>query len=58
MEISSRTTDSVIGFGDDGRFELRCNGTLVTSVEGLEPLGSGTDHRCLWSVILHHADGA
>jgi hypothetical protein len=37
MEIASRTADSVIGSGDDGRFELRCNGTLVTSVEGLEP---------------------
>jgi hypothetical protein len=37
MEISSRSADSVIGSGDDGRFELRRSGTLVTSVEGLEP---------------------
>ena len=37
LEIASRTADSVAGAGDDGRFELRRNGTLVTSVEGLEP---------------------
>jgi hypothetical protein len=37
MEISSRGPDSVTGSGDDGRFELRRNGALVTSVEGLEP---------------------
>jgi hypothetical protein len=37
MDISSRTADSVLGSGDDGRFELRRNGTMVTSVEGLAP---------------------
>jgi hypothetical protein len=37
MEISSRGPGSVTGSGDDGRFELRRNGALVTSVEGLEP---------------------
>jgi hypothetical protein len=37
MDVSSRSTDSVIGTADDGRFELRWNGNLVTSVEGLAP---------------------
>ncbi|MGP8248146.1 MAG: hypothetical protein ACLQVN_26985 [Bryobacteraceae bacterium] len=37
MEIASRTADSVTGSGDDGRFELRRDRTLVTSVEGLAP---------------------
>lgn len=35
MKITSETADAVTGTGDDGRFELRCKGPLVTSVEGL-----------------------
>ena len=30
-------TDLVTGTGDDGRFELRRTGAVVTSVEGLGP---------------------
>ena len=37
MDVASRTEDSVAGSGDDGRFELRRQGTLVTSVEGMAP---------------------
>jgi hypothetical protein len=36
MSVASETADSVTGSGDDGRFELRRKGTIVTSVEGLE----------------------
>jgi hypothetical protein len=35
MSVASETADSVTGTGDDGRFELRRKGALVTSVEGL-----------------------
>ena len=35
MEISEKTEDQVKGTGDSGRFILRINGTLVSSVEGL-----------------------
>jgi hypothetical protein len=35
MSVASETADSVTGSGDDGRFELRRKGALVTSVEGL-----------------------
>ena len=38
MTITSETADSVAGTGDDGRFELHCNGAVVTSIEGLAPL--------------------
>ena len=34
MSVASETADSVTGTGDDGRFELRRKGALVTSVEG------------------------
>jgi hypothetical protein len=35
MSVASETADSVTGSGDDGRFELRRIGAIVTSVEGL-----------------------
>ena len=35
MTITSETADFLAGAGDDGRFELRRDGTVVTSVEGL-----------------------
>jgi hypothetical protein len=35
MSVASETADSVTGSGDDGRFELRRKGAIVTSVEGL-----------------------
>ena len=37
MEIGSETADALTGIGDDGRFELRQEGAVVTSVEGLPP---------------------
>jgi hypothetical protein len=37
MTVSAESADSVTGTGDDGRFELRLKGTIVTSVEGLNP---------------------
>ena len=37
MTVSSEAADSLTGTGDDGRFELRRNGAVVTSVEGLDP---------------------
>jgi hypothetical protein len=37
MEVTSTAPDCVTGSGDDGRFELRRKGTIVTSVEGLPP---------------------
>ncbi|HMD71482.1 MAG TPA: hypothetical protein VKF41_09070 [Bryobacteraceae bacterium] len=36
MSVASETADSVTGSGDDGRFELRRQGAIVTSVEGLD----------------------
>jgi hypothetical protein len=35
MKIASETGAAVTGSGDDGRFELRLDGAVVTSVEGL-----------------------
>jgi hypothetical protein len=35
MKVSSETPDLVTGTGDDGRFELRRTGKIVTSAEGL-----------------------
>jgi hypothetical protein len=35
MQVTSTAPDCVTGSGDDGRFELRRKGTIVTSVEGL-----------------------
>jgi len=37
LEVTSEGSDSLSGAGDDGRFELRRKGAVVTSVEGLEP---------------------
>jgi hypothetical protein len=37
MNVSAEIADSVDGTGDDGRFELRRKGAIVTSVEGLDP---------------------
>jgi hypothetical protein len=36
MSVASETADFVTGSGDDGRFELRRQGAIVTSVEGLD----------------------
>lgn len=36
MTVRAERTDSVDGAGDNGRFELRRSGKIVTSVEGLE----------------------
>jgi hypothetical protein len=35
FEVTSDAPDSVDGVGDDGRFELRRKGAIVTSVEGM-----------------------
>lgn len=35
MSVAAETAEMLTGTGDDGRFELRCNGTVVTSMEGL-----------------------
>jgi hypothetical protein len=37
MTVTSEDTSAVTGTGDDGRFELRRKGALVTSTEGLDP---------------------
>ena len=37
MRIASEAPDCISGTGDDGRFELRRQGTIVTSMEGLPP---------------------
>ena len=37
MEVTAQTPDSLDGSGDDGRFELRRKGAVVTSIEGLPP---------------------
>ena len=37
MEITAEAPDSLSGTGDDGRFELRRKGAVVTSMEGLPP---------------------
>jgi hypothetical protein len=36
MTVDTETADHIAGTGDDGRFELRRNGAVVTSVEGME----------------------
>jgi hypothetical protein len=38
MTVDREAADAIDGSGDDGRFELRRSGAIVTSVEGLEPL--------------------
>jgi hypothetical protein len=37
FEVALERTDSLDGVGDSGRFELRRQGAIVTSVEGLKP---------------------
>jgi hypothetical protein len=37
LVVTSESADAVTGDGDDGRFELRRKGNVVTSVEGLAP---------------------
>jgi hypothetical protein len=37
MTVTSESVDRLNGSGDDGRFELRRIGAMVTSAEGLEP---------------------
>ncbi len=37
MTVASETTESVTGTGDDGAFELRRKGAIVTTMEGLDP---------------------
>ena len=37
LKVTSEKADAVDGVGDDGRFELRRKGAIVTSVEGLAP---------------------
>jgi len=37
MTVETESEDAVTGAGDDGRFELRRKGAIVTSVEGLPP---------------------
>jgi hypothetical protein len=38
MEVRSETEDTLKGRGDDGDFILRLEGSVVTSVEGIEPV--------------------
>jgi hypothetical protein len=35
MTVAAQSADAVSGTGDDGRFELRRTGAVVTSMEGL-----------------------
>lgn len=37
MIVGADEPDALTGTGDDGRFELRRKGTVVTSIEGLDP---------------------
>jgi hypothetical protein len=37
MTVATESEDAVTGTGDDGAFELRRKGAVVTSVEGLDP---------------------
>jgi hypothetical protein len=41
LTLGNETADSAHGTGDDGRFELRLNGAIVTSVEGLPEDATG-----------------
>jgi hypothetical protein len=41
MQIASEAPDLIAGTGDDGRFELRRQGAIVTSMEGLPPAPPG-----------------
>lgn len=37
MTVTSEQPEALLGAGDDGKFELRRKGKIVTSVEGLDP---------------------
>jgi hypothetical protein len=37
LTIASDEPDALTGTGDDGRFELRRKGAVVSTVEGLDP---------------------
>jgi hypothetical protein len=37
MTVATEAADAITGTGDDGRYELRRKGAVVTSVEGLDP---------------------
>jgi len=37
MTVDAESADRIAGTGDDGGFELRRTGAVVTSVEGMEP---------------------
>ena len=37
MTVATESDDAVTGAGDDGRFELRRKGAIITSMEGLPP---------------------
>jgi len=37
LAVTTEEGDSILGTGDDGRFELRRKGAVVTSVEGIDP---------------------
>jgi hypothetical protein len=41
MRVASEAPDLITGTGDDGRFELRRQGAVVTSMEGLPPAPPG-----------------
>jgi hypothetical protein len=37
FSVDAESADEVTGTGDEGRFELRRAGKVITSVEGLDP---------------------
>ena len=37
MTVATESDSELLGEGDDGRFEVRRKGAVVTSVEGLDP---------------------
>ena len=37
LSVETETDEKIAGTGDDGRFELKRDGSLVTSVEGMDP---------------------
>jgi hypothetical protein len=39
IAVDTESLDHITGTGDDGRFELRRNGAVVTSVEGMDAAG-------------------
>lgn len=47
MTLAADTPDAITGEGDDGRFETRRTGTIVTSVEGLDPVTGGDGDRTI-----------